>query len=115
MLFRSVGILAALSGFISASRMNSGQPTAGTGFELEVISAVIFGGVSLTGGKGTVQGAMTGVLILGVLQNGLILMQIDPFYHSIVRGAVIILAVYVDERRKRGLTKKLLVAKSQQS
>lgn len=112
--FVSVGILASISGFISASRMNSGQPTAGNGFELEVISAIIFGGVSLTGGRGTILGAITGVLILSVLQNGLILLQIDPFYHSIVRGAVIILAVYIDERRKSGLVRKLLSVKSQQ-
>ena len=110
-----VGVLASLSGFISAARMNSGQPTAGNGFEMEVISAVIFGGASLNGGRGTLLGAMTGVLILSVLQNGLVLMQIDPFYHNIVRGAVIIFAVFIDERRKEGLTKILLKAKSQQA
>lgn len=102
------GMLAALSAFILASRLYSGQPNAGTGFELEVIAAVILGGVSLAGGQGTLAGAMIGILILGVLSNGLILLNVSSFWHDIARGIVIILAVYLDERRKRGLSKKLL-------
>ncbi len=111
--FICVGILAALTGFIIASRMSSGQPSAGLSWEFQVIAAVILGGVSLTGGKGTLFGAIIGILILSVLQNGLILLDVSSFYHDIVRGAVIILAVYIDERRRRGLAKKLLRAKSQ--
>ncbi len=95
------GVLAALSAFILASRMNSGQPNAGTGFELLVIAAVILGGVSLKGGQGSILGAIIGVMILGVLSNGLTLMGVSSFYHEIVRGSVIIIAVFMDERRKR--------------
>lgn len=111
--FVCVGILAALTGFIIASRMSSGQPSAGQSWEFQVIAAVILGGISLTGGKGTLFGAVIGILILSVLQNGLVLLNVSSFYHDIVRGAVIILAVYIDERRRRGLTKMLLRAKSQ--
>jgi ribose transport system permease protein len=102
------GMLAALSAFILASRLFSGQPNAGTGFELEVIAAVILGGVSLAGGQGTLAGAIIGILILGILSNGLILLNVSSFYHDIARGLVIILAVYLDERRKRGLSRELL-------
>ncbi len=111
--FVSVGVLAALTGLILAARMNSGQPNAGVGWEFQVVSAVILGGISLTGGKGTLLGAVTGILILSVLQNGLVLLNVSSFYQDIVRGAVIVLAVYIDERRKRDLTKKLLRAKNQ--
>lgn len=111
--FISLGMLAALTGLIIAARMSSGQPSAGTGWEFQVVAAVILGGISLTGGKGSLLGAVTGILILSVLQNGLILLNVSSFYHDIVRGAVIILAVYIDERRKRGLVRKLLRAKSQ--
>jgi len=102
------GMLAALSGFILASRLNSGQPNAGLGFELQVIAAVILGGISLTGGVGTLGGAFIGILILTVLNNGLVLLNVSSFYHDIARGLVIILAVYLDGRRKESLLKRLL-------
>lgn len=107
------GVLTALTGVILAARLNSGQPNAGLGFELQVIAAVILGGISLTGGRGTILGAIVGILILSVLSNGLILLNVSSFYHDIARGIVIILAVYVDERRRRGLAKKLLSARNQ--
>ena len=102
------GVLAALSAFILASRLNSGQPNAGLGFELQVIAAVVLGGVSLTGGIGTLLGALIGVLILTVLNNGLVLLNVSSFYHDIARGLVIILAVYVDSRRRQSLLKRLV-------
>ena len=102
------GALAALSAFILASRLNSGQPNAGLGFELQVIAAVILGGISLTGGVGTLGGAFIGILILTVLNNGLVLLNVSSFYHDIARGVVIILAVYLDGRRKESLLKRLL-------
>lgn len=102
------GVLAALSAFILASRLNSGQPNAGLGFELQVIAAVILGGISLTGGIGTLGGAFIGILILTVLSNGLVLLNVSSFYHDIARGAVIILAVYLDTRRKQSLLRRLL-------
>ena len=102
------GVLAALSAFILASRLNSGQPNAGLGFELQVIAAVILGGISLTGGVGTLVGAFIGILILTVLSNGLVLLNVSSFYHDIARGAVIILAVYLDIRRKQSLLRRML-------
>lgn len=107
--FMAGSVLAALSGFILASRMFSGQPNAGLGFEMEVIAAVILGGVSMAGGVGNLSGAVLGILILSVLSNGLVLLNVSSFWHDIVRGIVIIIAVYLDGRRKAGLLKKLLV------
>lgn len=100
--------LAALSAFILASRLNSGQPNAGLGFELQVIAAVVLGGISLTGGVGSLVGALIGILILTVLNNGLVLLNVSSFYHDIARGAVIILAVYLDGRRRQSLLKRLV-------
>lgn len=102
------GALTAFSAFILASRMNSGQPNAGVGFEMEVIGAVILGGISLTGGTGSLLGALLGILILGVLSNGLILLNVSSFWQDIARGAVIILAVYLDTYRKDKQQEKLV-------
>lgn len=106
--FVIAGVLASLTSIISASRMNSGQPNAGTNFEFLVITAVILGGVSMTGGRGNVFGVILGILILKVLNNGLVLMNISSFYQDVARGIVILLAVYLDEKRKRDLGRKLL-------
>jgi ribose/xylose/arabinose/galactoside ABC-type transport system permease subunit len=91
-----------------ASRLNSGQPLAGTGFELNVISAVILGGVSMTGGRGKISGALLGVFILYILTNILVLLNVSSFYQQIARGIVLIIAVFFDERRRAGLNKSLL-------
>ncbi|MFH1571994.1 MAG: ABC transporter permease [Gemmatimonadota bacterium] len=107
-IFTVGGVLAALSAFVLASRLNSGQPNAGLGFELQVIAAVILGGISLGGGVGTLSGACIGILILTVLNNGLVLLNVSSFYHDIARGVVIILAVYLDSRRKQSLLRRLL-------
>lgn len=106
--FVLAGALAALSAFILASRLNSGQPNAGLGFELQVIAAVILGGISLTGGVGTLAGALIGILMLTVLSNGLVLLNVSSFYHDIARGFVIILAVYLDTRRKNSLVRRMV-------
>jgi ribose transport system permease protein len=102
------GVFASFSAIILASRMYSGQPNAGTGFELQVVAAVILGGISLTGGVGSIVGAFIGILILSVLSNGLILLNVSSFYHEIARGFVIILAVYLDGTRRRNLQKKMI-------
>jgi ribose transport system permease protein len=99
--FVIVALAAALSGLITAGRLNSFQPTIGVGFELNVIAAVILGGTRLSGGEGSVSGTVLGVLILGVLSNGLVLLDVNPFWQEVVRGTVIILAVAIDEYRKR--------------
>ncbi|MFW6047472.1 MAG: ABC transporter permease [Candidatus Woesearchaeota archaeon] len=91
---------AALSGIILAGRINSGQPTAGTGFELEVISAVVIGGTSLSGGKGGVIGTFFGAMLVGILGNGFNLLGISSFYQQLVQGIVIVIAVMVDQIRE---------------
>ena len=102
------GVLTMLAGVLLASRMASAQPTAGTGFEMIVIASIILGGISLSGGVGTITGALLGMLILGVLQNGLTLLDVSSFWQDITRGFVIIIAVYVDSRRKNSLVKRLI-------
>jgi ribose transport system permease protein len=92
------GLLAGLSGVILASRLGSGQPGAGVGFEFDVIIAVLIGGTSLFGGKGTMIGTVIGALIIGVLSNGLTLLDIDSFWQQVVKGSVLVLAVLIDAR-----------------
>jgi ribose transport system permease protein len=106
-------VLSMLSGVLLASRMASAQPTAGTGFEMIVIASVILGGVSLSGGIGTITGALIGMLILGVLQNALTLMDVSSFWQDITRGIVIILAVGIDSLRKDSVAKRLVRAQQQ--
>jgi ribose transport system permease protein len=104
--FVIVAVTAALAGLIMTGRLNSFQPTIGAGFELNVIAAVILGGTRLTGGEGSISGTLLGVLILGVLTNGLVLMDVNSFWQEVVRGSVIILAVIFDEYRKRSNDKQ---------
>jgi ribose/xylose/arabinose/galactoside ABC-type transport system permease subunit len=96
------GLLAGLSGIILASRLDSAQPTAGMGFELDAIAAVVLGGTSLSGGVGTVGGTLIGALVIGVLDNGLNLLDVSSFYQQVAKGAVILLAVFLDKKRKQG-------------
>ncbi len=96
------GLLAGFSGIIMASRLNSAQPTAGAGFELDAIAAVVLGGTSLSGGVGTIGGTLIGALIIGILDNGLNLLNVSSFYQQVAKGVVILLAVYVDKKRKGG-------------
>lgn len=95
------GMLTGLSGMIEASRLMTGQPTAGQGYELQAIAAVVIGGGSLTGGEGSVVGTLIGAFIMGLLANGSDLLGISNYVQQVVIGAVIILAVTVDEVRKR--------------
>ena len=90
------GLLSALAAIIFTSRLMSAQPSAGVGIELDAIAAVIIGGTSLSGGKGGIVGTLAGALIMGVLDNILILMGVSPFYQSIVKGVVILVAVVID-------------------
>lgn len=101
-LFIITGLLTGLAGLILASLMNAGQPTAGRGFELTVVAAVILGGTALTGGRGTILGTVLGVLILKVIDNGIIILQWDQNLQMIVPGVVIILATWLDMLRGRG-------------
>jgi ribose transport system permease protein len=95
------GMLTGLAGMIEASRLMTGQPTAGQGYELQAIAAVVIGGGSLRGGEGSVVGTLVGAFIMGLLSNGSDLLGISNYVQQVVIGAVIILAVAVDELRKR--------------
>jgi len=101
LIFLIQGVVAALAGIILASRMTSGQPNAGEGFELNVISACVLGGVSLMGGRASISGVLVGVLIMGTVQNAMSLMNIDAFYQYLVRGAILLIAVLVDQLKNR--------------
>ena len=90
------GTLAALAGFIVTARLSTAEPTAGTGLELEAIAAVIIGGTSLAGGRGDLIGTIVGALILGVIDNGMNLLDVSPFLQSVVKGLVILFAVLLD-------------------
>ncbi len=95
------GLLAGLAGMLEASRLMTGQPTAGQGYELQAIAAVVIGGGSLRGGAGSVPGTLVGAFIMGLLSNGSDLLGISPYLQQALIGAVIILAVFADELRKR--------------
>ena len=96
------GLLSGLAGIVLASRLDSSQPSAGLGYELDAIAAVVIGGASLSGGVGGIGGTVVGVLIIGVLHNGLNLTGVSPFIQQVVIGVVIALAVSSDTLRRRG-------------
>jgi len=95
------GALAAIGGIIVTSRLDSAQPNAGTSYELDAIAAVVIGGTSLSGGKGTIWGTVVGAIIIGVLNNGLVLLNVSPFWQQVVKGAVILLAVIIDKANSK--------------
>ncbi|PPA87291.1 ribose ABC transporter permease [Brevibacillus laterosporus] len=94
------GLFASLAGIILTSRLNSAQPTAGTSYELDAIAAVVLGGISLSGGKGWIVGTLIGAMIIGVLNNGLNLLNVSSFYQLVAKGAVILIAVLLDRSKK---------------
>ena len=101
---RSPGRMAGIAGLLfMAARINSGDPTAGLNYELTAITATILGGTNLFGGRGSVLGTLIGALIMGVLQNGLNLMAVRPFYQQMAIGTVLILAVWLDRINAAGL------------
>jgi L-arabinose transport system permease protein len=100
-IFLVQGLVAGLAGVILASRITSGQPNSAGGFELNVISACVLGGVSLKGGTATISGVIVGVFILGTAENVMNLLNIDAFYQYLVRGAILLAAVLVDQQRTR--------------
>ena len=94
------GLLCGFAGVILASRLSTGQPTAGTGYELDVIAACVIGGASFSGGEGTIYGAIIGALIMGILRNGCNLLNVSVFWQQVAIGAIIIVAVFFDQYRK---------------
>ncbi|MDP3001149.1 MAG: ABC transporter permease [Bryobacterales bacterium] len=99
------GLLTGLAGMVEASRLMTGQPTAGQGYELQAIAAVVIGGGSLRGGEGSVIGTLIGAFIMGLLSNGSDLLGISPYLQQAIIGAVIILVVWVDELRRRKMSR----------
>jgi ribose/xylose/arabinose/galactoside ABC-type transport system permease subunit len=96
-LYTLSGVLSGLAGLLAAARVNSGDPTAGTGYELSAITAAIIGGTNLFGGRASVIGTLIGALIMGVLQNGLNLLAVSSFYQQMAIGTVLVLAVWLDQ------------------
>lgn len=94
------GLMAALAGIVLTSRLDSAQPTAGAGYELDAIAAVVLGGTSLSGGRGWIIGTLIGALLIGVLNNGLNLLGVSSAYQFVAKGIVILLAVLLDRRQK---------------
>ncbi len=95
--YSMAGALAALGGIIVTARLDSAQPNAGMSYELDAIAAVVIGGTSLSGGKGSIWGTVMGAIIIGVLNNGLVLLNVSPFWQQVVKGTVILLAVIIDK------------------
>ncbi len=105
MIFTLQGLVAGFAGVILSSRMTSGQPNAAQGFELNVISSCVLGGVSLNGGIAPIQGAIVGVLIMGTVQDAMNLLNIPTFYQYVVRGSILLIAVIVDQLRQNNMQK----------
>ena len=97
------GGICGVAGLLIASRLNSAQPALGQGYELDAIAAVVIGGTSLSGGRGTIIGTLIGALIISVLANGLRILSVAQEWQTVVTGSIIILAVYTDILRRRGL------------
>lgn len=94
------GLTSTIAALILVSRLNSAQPTLGTGYELDAIAATAIGGTSMTGGRGKISGTLLGILIIAVLSNGMNILGISSYYQDVVKGIVILLAVLVDRLQK---------------
>ena len=101
------GLLAAVAGLILLSRVNSGQPSAGDGYEMDIITAVVLGGVSVSGGEGKFSKVIIGVIFMGVLANGMMMMNIGEYAQRVVKGVVLLLAVALDLLAKRAKNNSL--------
>jgi ribose transport system permease protein len=99
--YTTCGLFAGLAGVMIASRLNSAQPALGSGYELDAIAAAVIGGTSLSGGEGTMVGTIIGAFIISVLTNGLRILSVPQEWQTVVTGAIVILAVYLDIIRRR--------------
>ena len=109
------GFMAALAGILTCTRTYSGQPNVGTGAEMDAISAVVLGGTSMTGGVGTVGGTVIGCLVIGIMNNGMNLMGIDSSWQYVVKGVVVLLAVFIDYVKKENKMSGLKIKVSRRS
>jgi inositol transport system permease protein len=100
-IYTFAGLLSGLAGIVLSARISSGQPGLGMGYELDAIASAVIGGTSFSGGVGTVWGTMIGALIIGVLNNGLDLLNVSAYWQQIVKGAIIVVAIIIDERKNR--------------
>ncbi|WP_151719406.1 ABC transporter permease [Gemmobacter serpentinus] len=100
-IYALAGAICGIAGLLISSRLNSAQPALGLGYELEAIAAVVIGGTSLSGGRGTILGTLIGALIMAVLTNGLRVLSVAPEWQTVVTGVIIIVAVYADQLRRR--------------
>lgn len=105
-IFAIQGLVCGIAGILLASRITSGQPNAATGLELSVISACVLGGVSLAGGRAAMAGVIVGVLIMGIAENVMNLLNIQAFYQYVVRGLILLLAVLLDNLRSSAVGRK---------
>lgn len=101
------GFLAAFAGLVLCSRMFSGQPAAGSGYEMDAIAACVLGGVSMSGGIGRISGTIFGAIAIGIISNGLNLLGVSSFWQLLVKGMIILIAVLVDSQKARLATKKI--------
>jgi ribose transport system permease protein/inositol transport system permease protein len=99
-MYMLVGLLGALAGLILTSRINSGQPSSGDGYEMDIITAVVLGGVSVSGGEGKLGKVIIGVVFMGVLANGMMMMNVSEYWQRVVKGLVLLVAVAVDIKAK---------------
>ncbi|MCB5712525.1 ABC transporter permease [Lactonifactor longoviformis] len=99
-LYAIIGTLSALDGVLMSSRLGSGQPSAGTGYELQVIAAVVIGGTSTYGGKGTLAGTVIGVIFMNILSSSMTIMKISAYWQNFVIGAALVVAVIIDQIKR---------------
>jgi ribose transport system permease protein/inositol transport system permease protein len=112
--FMAAGVCAAIAGIIYSGRVNSGQPTAGNAYEQNIISAVVLGGVRMGGGEGNMEGVLMGVVFMGILANGMSLLNVPEFWQMFVRGSVLLAAVSFDfytRNRSKKLQSKVALKK----
>jgi ribose transport system permease protein len=100
--FALTGFLSAFAGLVLASRMYSGQPSVGSGYELDAIAACVLGGVSMSGGRGRISGTVIGAMVIGIISNGLNLMGVSSFWQLIVKGVIILFAILIDTQKGKG-------------
>ena len=105
MVYALSGLFAGIAGIVMLSRTNSGQPTAGKGYEFDVITAVVLGGVSVNGGAGKISNVLAGVLIIGMLSNGMVLLNVSAYAQMVVKGLILLLAVGFDCVQQNGIKK----------
>ena len=106
LIFVLSGLMAGLGGLVTAARLGAGTPQAGTGFELDVISAVVIGGTPLTGGIGNMYSTAVGALVISTLSNGLVILGVPSEVQTVIKGIVLVLAVFISlDRRKIGIIK----------